>query len=100
MATSTAHEKRDDQDGHGKDTITVIVSAPRTPQPKTFHWPKTLKVGEAAKLAADAFGYKGGSPGLQTEKKPQRVLDNNKTLEEEGVRNGDKLEIVDTGGGV
>jgi hypothetical protein len=85
---------------HRDDTIRVIVFAPRSPHPKEFTWPKTLKVGEAAREAATAFGYQGGNPGLQTEGHPPKVLDNNKTLEQEHVRNGEKLELIDTGGGV
>jgi len=87
------HEHRDHK-------IRVIVFAPRYPQPKDFTWPKTLKVGEAAREAATAFGYQGGNPGLQTEAHPPKVLDNNKTLEQEHVRDDEKLELIDTGGGV
>src|ERR1700740_1433160 len=82
------------------DTVKVIVYSPRSPQPKEFTWPKTLRVGEAAREAATAFGYQGGNPGLQTTANPPRVLDNNKTLAEEHVHNGEKLELIDTGGGV
>ena len=87
------------QDEHEHE-ITVIVFAPRSPQPKEFRWPKTLKVGEAAREAGLAFGYQGGNPGLQTEGNPPRVLDNNKTLGEEHVHTGERLELIDTGGGV
>ncbi len=75
----------------------VIVFAPRTPAPKDFTWDKTTSVRKAASQAATLFGYKGGNPGLQ---KGDNVLDNNKSLEEAGVHTGDKLELVDTGGGV
>lgn len=85
---------------HGSGNVKVIVFAPRSPQPKEFTWPVTLKVGEAAREAATAFGYKAGNPGLQTDTNPPKALDNNKTLGEEGVDNGDKLELIDTGGGV
>ena len=78
----------------------VIVFAPRSPEPKTFVWAPTLKVGAAAGQAADAFGYTGGNPGLQTEGKVPRVLDNSKTLAEEHVHNDEKPELIDTGGGV
>jgi hypothetical protein len=80
--------------------LKVIVFAPRSPHPKEFIWRKALKVGEAAREAATAFGYTGGNPGLQTEGHHPRVLDNNKTLEQEHVHNGEKLELIDTGGGV
>ncbi len=75
----------------------VTVFAPRTPEPKDFRWDKTTLVGEAASQAAIFFGYKGGNPGLQ---KGDHVLDNKKSLEQAGINNGDKLELVDTGGGV
>lgn len=81
-------------------TITVKVFAPRAPGPKTFTWRKTLKVGEAAQEAATAFGYQGGTPGLETDGNPPRVLDNNKTLVAEHVEDGAQLELLDTGGGV
>jgi hypothetical protein len=84
---------------HG-ETIKVIVFSPRSPNPKEFEWRKNLRVGEAAREAANAFGYQGGNPGLQTTANPPRVLDNNKTLGEEHVHNGEKLELIDTGGGV
>jgi hypothetical protein len=83
-----------------KQDVTVTVFAPRSPEPKDFTWPKTLKVSEAARQAADAFGYQGGNPGLQTTDEPPRVMDNNKPLVAEHVTDGSELEIVDTGGGV
>jgi hypothetical protein len=81
-------------------TVKVIVFAPRSPNPKEFTWEKTLTVGQAAREAATAFGYKATSPGLQTDSNPPRTLDNGNTLAQEGVDNGDKLELIDTGGGV
>jgi hypothetical protein len=86
--------------GHEHHEVKVIVFAPRSPHPKEFTWRETLKVGEAAREAANAFGYTGGTPGLQTEGHRPRVLDNNMTLEQEHVHNGEKLELIDTGGGV
>jgi len=85
---------------HHHRRIRVIVFSPRTPEPKEFFWRRTMLVGEAAKIAAAAFGYVGGNPGLQTDTTPPRVLDNKKTLEAEHVRCGEKLEILDSGGGV
>lgn len=81
-----------------KNDITVTVFSPRSPEPKTFTWPKTMRVGEAAKEASVAFGYEAGTPGLQN--KQGEVLDNQKPLVAAGVRDGDELELVDTGGGV
>lgn len=84
-----------------KQELTLVVHAPRAPEPKTFTWAKTLKVGEAARLAATEFGYMGGNPGLLLLREtPPRVLDNNKTLVAEHLQDGDELEITDTGGGV
>lgn len=88
----------------GKDTdkqeLTLRVYAPRAPEPKTFTWPKTTKVGDAARTAAKEFGYAGGNPGLQLLGPTPRPLDNNKTLVAEHLKDGDELEIIDTGGGV
>lgn len=83
-----------------KNTLTVSVFAPNASEPKTFTWAKTLKVGDAARQAADAFGYIGGNPGLQTADDVARVLDNNKPLVAEKVQDGDELELLDTAGGV
>ena len=80
--------------------LTLIIHAPRSPEPKRFTWPKTKKVGDAAKEAAAAFGYAGGNPGLQTLDNPPRLLDSNKPLVAEHLKDGDELEITDTGGGV
>jgi hypothetical protein len=91
-------ERLDKQQKPDKNELTVIVYAPRTPDPKTFTWLKTLNVGTAAREAATAFGYQGGNPGLQNAK--GQVLDNRKPLVAEGVRDGDILELIDGGGGV
>jgi hypothetical protein len=93
-ATDQQESKTDKQD------LTITVVAPRSPESKTFTWRKTTRVGDAAKEAATAFGYQAGTPGFQTSGEPPRVLDNNKPLVAEHVRDGDELEIVDTGGGV
>jgi hypothetical protein len=81
-----------------KNEITVKVFAPKSPDPMEFTWLKTMLVGEAAKAAATAFGYQGGTPALQNQQ--GKVLDNKKPLVAEGVRDGDTLELVDHGGGV
>lgn len=78
--------------------ITVLVFAPRSPQPKEFVWRKTVKVGAAADEAARAFGYESGTPTFQNAQ--EQVLDRNKPLVAEKVRDGDTLELVDCGGGV
>lgn len=88
------------EESHEREFVNVIVYSPRTPAPKHFKWQKTMRVGEAAKEAAAEFGYQAGNPGLQTTGEPPHVLDNNRTLAEEHVENGTKLELIDTGGGV
>lgn len=83
---------------HGPPTVTVEVFAPRDPTSKSFTWPQSMKAGEAAAEAAAAFGYEGGTPTFQDAE--GRVLDRNKPLVAAGVRDGDRLELVDAGGGV
>jgi hypothetical protein len=83
-----------------KQELTLLVHAPRSPEPRTFTWAKTMKVGDAARAAATAFGYSGGNPGLQLLGTSSRALDDNKTLVAERLKDGDELEITDTGGGV
>ena len=79
--------------------ITVVVHAPRHKEAKSFRWPPSTTVGEAAKEAASAFGYApNGNPTFMTS--DGDVLDRSKTLAEERVKSGDKLELVDSGGGV
>jgi hypothetical protein len=82
----------------GRQAVVVIVFAPKDLEPKRFRFRSDETVGSAAKVAADAFGYEGGTPSFQTEN--GAVLDRNRTLAEAGVRNGEKLELVDAGGGV
>lgn len=81
----------------GPPQITVTVFAPREAEPRTFTFPKTERVGDAARTAATDFGYSGGNP---TFAKAGKVLDRDKPLVAEGVREGDELELVDAGGGV
>jgi hypothetical protein len=100
MQKNTDEGENQSAQAHEKSAISVIVYAPRSPDPKTFDWLKTFKVDEAAREAATAFGYQAGKPGLQTLDEPPRVLDNNKPLVAEHIKDGDKLEIIDTGGGV
>ncbi len=82
----------------GRRTIVVIVYAPKVPDPKRFRFHLDETVGEAAKVAAEAFEYEVGTPSLQT--KDGTVLDRGQTLEAAGVDNRDELELVDAGGGV
>jgi hypothetical protein len=98
------HKKAHHYDGrrwrHQHSRLRVIVFAPRDPKPKEFFWRRNLIVGAAASDAAKAFGYAAGNPGLQTFADPPKVLDNNQTLEAAHVHCREKLELVDTGGGV
>jgi hypothetical protein len=80
--------------------IEVVVFSPRSPHPKTFRWPPSQTVGTAADEAAREFGYAPGDTPPTFQNAENRVLDRAKTLHDEGVKNGDKLEIVAGGGGV
>lgn len=90
-------EEKDKKDKPDEKELNVKVFAPRSPKPKRFSWEKQMPVGEAADEAAQAFEY---SPGTPTLAKDGEVLDRDKHLRAAGVRNGDKLELVDIGGGV
>jgi len=83
---------------HGPPTITVKVFEPSKPDPKEFTWPKTIKVGEAADEAARAFGLNAEAPTFQNAN--HEVLDRNKPLVAEHVKDGDVLDLVSAGGGV
>lgn len=95
----TAKVKDRDQD---KQELTLRIFAPRKADPREFVWRKTTKVADAAREAAAAFGYTGANPALQLLEPDDtaRMLDNNKTLVAEGLKDGDELEISSTGGGV
>jgi hypothetical protein len=79
-------------------TIVLVVFAPKELEPKRFRFRLEDAVGEAAKVAAEAFGYQGGNPSFQ--KHDGVVLDRNLTLEAAKVHNREHLELVDAGGGV
>lgn len=81
-----------------RDLITVIIYAPREPEPKTFEFHRNELVGTAARTAADAFDYEGGNPSFATEQSV--VLDRSKSLAAEHVHDGETLNLVDVGGGV
>jgi hypothetical protein len=81
-------------------TLHFLVFAPRFPDPRPFSFKQDTRVGEVAKVASESFGYQAGQPGLQTLTEPPRVLDNSKTLKQEHVHDGERFELVDTGGGV
>ena len=94
---SAQEERKRPHPGSGGELILEVFS-PREPAPKKFTWPKTLLVGDAADEAAKAFKYEAGSPTFQD--KDKTVLDRQQTLLDAGVRDFDRLELVDTGGGV
>jgi hypothetical protein len=79
------------------NTITVTVFVPGETESGRFDFDKHSDVGAAARLAATAFGFSGGDT---TFAKGKVVLDRQKQLVAEGVRDGDTLELIDTGGGV
>ena len=93
-----ANEERERPNPGSGGELTVEVFSPRAPAPKKFTWPKTLLVGDAADEAAKEFKYEAGTPTLQN--KDKKVLDRQQTLLAAGVRDFDRLELTDTGGGV
>lgn len=82
----------------GPPTITVKVFVPSQVEPKEFIWPKTMRVGDAAREVATAFGLTVENPTLQNA--DGDALDRDKPLVAAGVRDGDCLDLVDAGGGV
>ena len=85
-------------DQHEKE-LHVEVFVASIKEPKPFEWPPSENVGAAADQAARAFGVKTDPPpSFQNSK--DVVFSRSKTLGQEGVTNGDKLELVVTGGGV
>lgn len=92
MTEAAAVDEQTQRDVH------VELFSPRDLQPKPFTWPRTLTVGQAAQEAATAFGYVGGNPTLQNSM--GQALDRSFTLAQAGIRDGDKLEVIDAGGGV
>jgi hypothetical protein len=76
----------------------VEVTAPRFPnQPRAFTFEPEASVGAAAAQAASAFQYDKGTWSFRLE---GRELDRNLSLAAAGVDSGDKLGLIDTGGGV
>lgn len=85
-----------------KQELMLRVFAPRATDPREFVWVKSMKVADAAQEAASKFGYTGTNVGLQLLQPDgtARMLDGNKTLVAEHLKDGDELEISSTGGGV
>lgn len=81
-----------------KKTFEVEVFSPNEVDGRDFSFDKHMTVGEAAEQAANEYGYApGGKPSLA---KNQVALDRSKQLVAVGVRDGDRLDLVDVGGGV
>ena len=85
--------------GRGPDRdLHVAVIAPRFPdQPRPFVFEPETGVGVAAQQAATAFGYTTGTWSFSLR---GVELDATATLASAGVKSGDKLGLIDTGGGV
>ncbi len=79
-------------------SLHVSVYAPREPDPRQFTFQRNDTVGDAARTAADAFGYSSGNPSFQNA--DGEVLDRSRNLAAAHVRDGDTLQLVDVGGGV
>lgn len=84
----------------GGEEFHVFVLAPGFVDPREFTFRKTMTVREAAAEAAKAFGYQANRPGFQTTTDPPKELPEDKSLVAAGVRDGESLELIDTGGGV
>jgi len=82
---------------HRRDDVTVEVFAPRQAEPRKFTWELTKLVGDAAREAAKAFGYEGGDPTLGH---GEKIFKRDETLAAAHVHDGEKLELLDVGGGV
>lgn len=93
--TSTDKPLHDDDKGK---ILHLRISAPREPEPRKFTFTKSTRVGDAAREVATAFGYTGGSPTFQNA--TGDLLDRDKTLAAEHLKDHDELELVDVGGGV
>lgn len=96
-AQATDKDSKPPHDDRG-DTLHLRISAPREPDPREFTFRKSTKVGDAAQKVATDFGYTGGSPTFQNA--AGDLLDRDKTLAAEHVKDHAELELVDVGGGV
>ena len=88
----------DDTATEAGSTVLLVVHAPKEPEPKPFRFPYDESVADAATTAATAFKYAVGTPSFRT--KDGTVLDRTMSLRAAGLRNGDKVDLVDAGGGV
>jgi hypothetical protein len=90
----------DGQGQGGGDLLHVLILAPGFVDPRPFTFRKSVTVRQAAAEAAKAFGYRANTPGFQTTTSPPEELPEDKTLVAAGVRDGETLQLIDTGGGV
>lgn len=81
-------------------TITVIVCSPNHTESKRFTWKHGHTVGRAAIEAAEAFGICVGQTKPTFRNEAGELLDITASLAEASVCEGDKLELVTSGGGV
>jgi len=80
--------------------ITVTVYHPRKKEPRTYNWPWTMKVGDAATEAARDFGAPNPDAASFMDQDHEEVMNRDKTLRGAHVEDGDELELTDTTGGV
>lgn len=81
-------------------TITVIIFSPNHPDSKRFEWGVAHTIGRAAIEAAKAFGICVGEMTPTFLNESGEVLDLTSSFADSGVCEGDKLELVTSGGGV
>ncbi len=81
-----------------RETLVLIVFAPKDVEPKRFRFRIEETVERAAHTAAEAFGYAAGSPSFQ--RADGQVLDRALTLKRACLHNRERVELVDAGGGV
>lgn len=98
MSDTPAEKATPAKPGGGGSTLEVTVFSPRHPDPVPFSFPNGMKVGQAAQLVAEKFGYAPGTPTFKNT--DGETLDRDRPLIGEHVRDGDVLELVDVGGGV
>lgn len=98
MSSTPDPQSASDKPDHTGSTLEVTVFSPRHPDPVPFSFPNGMKVGEAAQVVAEKFEYAPGTPTFKNA--DGEVLDRDKSLRGEHVRDGDNLEFVDVGGGV
>lgn len=77
--------------------LIVTVHVPSEVEGKKFTFAKTEQTGKAAAHAADVFRVHPEAPTFQL---GTRVLERAKSLEDDGVKSGDCLDLVSAGGGV